>query len=183
MSKKCQKCGAEMADNMNFCPQCHQKVESVPAAPAPAQQPAAAPAPAAQQTAPAAGTPAQGKGKKVWSVIGSIAGFLILVGGIAFSQLQPWLLKKSREESLTNILVKDGGYRAGSVEVHHISDLRYGVWVSSSPGLPARLEAEDPDFCMVLNEKTNKWEPASAEDRKNLIIYKRVSHGDIDALK
>ncbi|MBO4648188.1 MAG: zinc ribbon domain-containing protein [Lentisphaeria bacterium] len=176
MSKKCQKCGAEMADNMNFCPQCHQKVESAPAAPAPAQQPAAAPA-------PAAGTPAQSKGKKVWSAIGSIVGFLILVGVIAFNQFQPKLLNKAREESLTNILVKDGGYRAGSVEVHHISDLRYGVWVSSSPGLPARLEAEDPAFCMVLNEKTNKWEPASDEDRKMLIIYKRVSHGDIDALK
>ena len=28
MSKKCQKCGAEMADNMNFCPKCHAKFEA-----------------------------------------------------------------------------------------------------------------------------------------------------------
>ena len=27
MSKNCQKCGAEMADNMNFCPKCHAKYE------------------------------------------------------------------------------------------------------------------------------------------------------------
>ena len=26
MSKKCQNCGAELADNMNFCPNCHAKV-------------------------------------------------------------------------------------------------------------------------------------------------------------
>ncbi|MBO4648192.1 MAG: zinc ribbon domain-containing protein [Lentisphaeria bacterium] len=25
MSKKCQKCGTEMADDMNFCPKCHSK--------------------------------------------------------------------------------------------------------------------------------------------------------------
>ena len=28
MSKKCQNCGFELADNMNFCPQCHAKVEA-----------------------------------------------------------------------------------------------------------------------------------------------------------
>lgn len=30
MSKRCQKCGAELADNMNFCPQCHAKYEPPP---------------------------------------------------------------------------------------------------------------------------------------------------------
>ena len=29
MSKKCQNCGAEMSDDMKFCPQCHKKFESV----------------------------------------------------------------------------------------------------------------------------------------------------------
>ena len=28
MSKKCQNCGGEMADNMNFCPKCHTKFEA-----------------------------------------------------------------------------------------------------------------------------------------------------------
>ena len=32
MSKKCQNCGFELADNMNFCPQCHAKVEASSAA-------------------------------------------------------------------------------------------------------------------------------------------------------
>ena len=36
MSKKCQNCGTEMADNMNFCPRCRTKCE----APDPAVSPA-----------------------------------------------------------------------------------------------------------------------------------------------
>ena len=32
MSKKCRNCGFELADNMNFCPQCHAKVEASSAA-------------------------------------------------------------------------------------------------------------------------------------------------------
>ena len=35
MSKKCQNCGTELADNMNFCPQCHAKFEAQPAVPPP----------------------------------------------------------------------------------------------------------------------------------------------------
>ena len=54
MSKRCQKCGAELADNMNFCPQCHAKYEAPAAA---GGFPAAAGGfPAAAGGFPAAGT-------------------------------------------------------------------------------------------------------------------------------
>ena len=54
MSKICQVCGSEMADNMNFCPICHAKFEE----PAPAYAPQPPPAAPIQPPPPGyAGTP------------------------------------------------------------------------------------------------------------------------------
>lgn len=159
MSKKCQQCGAEMADNMNFCPQCHKKVETAPATlgTVPSKQPDSS-----------GGTPPQNKGKKITNIIISIIGFLILFGGIAYSQAQPWLLKKARCQSLEKILIRDAGFKKGSVKVRHIKGLRYGIWVIST-------DDNSPDFNMVLNENTDLWEFPTEADREAMKTSKSMS--------
>ena len=149
-----------MADNMNFCPKCHTKVESAPAS--------QGTAPSEPQTDSSATAMPQEKGKKISTIIGSIIGFLILFGGIAFSQIQPWLLKKARCQSLEKILVRDAGFKKGSVKVRHINGLRYGVWVIST-------DENSPDFNMVLNEDTNKWEFPTEADRESMKTSKSMS--------
>ena len=159
MSKKCQKCGAKVADSMNFCPQCHEKVEANVIEP---------------QSAAVAQPPKNSK-KSIVSIIGII----IFLLGIAYSWAYPTLLRKARCESLEKILVREAEFKKGYVMVRHLTGLRFGVWVALSDGI---FVDKKPAFCMVLNENTNKWEFPTEEDRKKARIYKRVSHGDIDAL-
>lgn len=84
MSKKCQNCGAEMADDMNFCPTCHAKnVPVTPVAPSvPNQQNAPASAASsrnAEQVLPAGGKPLSNKLKIIVLIVSLVAIFINLI--------------------------------------------------------------------------------------------------------
>lgn len=79
MSKKCQNCGAEMADNMNFCPKCHAKFE----APAPVKAKMADVPPAVSQAVPPSVSPGD-KEKVPTKIIHTINGILGLINLIVF---------------------------------------------------------------------------------------------------
>ena len=81
MSKFCQNCGAEMADTMNFCPKCHQKVESGVAA--------------------SAASPGS-SGKKTLAIVGVIVSLLLIGGGIVFFSQQQSSSPKSSGGQLPN---------------------------------------------------------------------------------
>lgn len=125
MSKKCQNCGAELADNMNFCPQCHQKFE---------QTPAARPAQTMRQTAPSVENPPtpKSKTKRILAGIGSVLGILFLVG---FLVGRPYLNKKIDtlyvSELAKEFSCERTGFPKDRIRVRHVGNDSYEVSIAA----------------------------------------------------
>lgn len=109
--------------------------------------------------------------------------------GTLGSTIQKWALNKQRAKNLEKILVSQFGFKAGSVQVRHIKNNLFGVWVKNQIVIGDDVidqgwhkDKKTPVFYMVLNENTNKFQFPSNNDKKEAIRYRKVSNGDMDAL-
>ena len=96
MAKKCRNCGCEMADSMNFCPQCHTKYE------VPASVPVPPPAPAAEPNEAAPEQALNNKKKTVLIVAALIGAIAVAVALIVVIER----IKKARENAAIESLNK-----------------------------------------------------------------------------
>ena len=147
--KQCQKCGSEMADNMNFCPQCHAKCE----APTPA---ASAPVAAERSVNASAASAAAGKnGGSMKKVVGSILVLLVLLAGIFGTK---FATRRARVSSLEKTLIEKCHFKKGAFEVRHLDGDRYGVFLKwSYKGKQVDPNNGKPDFVMVFDDKSSTF--------------------------
>lgn len=164
--KTCQKCGAEMADAMNFCPKCHAKYDG-------------------GKSAPAAETPEPQSGKKkkhklAAGIGGAVLCILAVLVPVWQQYFMPKMLDKARAENLQKALV-NYGFKKNKIEVRHLDGKRFGVWVISlqiGDDKQYYHNESEPAFCMILNEDTNKFEFSSARDRKRAGAFLRLTDDD-----
>ena len=149
MSKKCQNCGTELADSMNFCPKCHQKAESPPVA-----------QPMQQTISSAETTPKAGIGKKIAS---AVVGILVILGAIS-PFVNKLLIPHLRAEQVRKYCITNTTLKDARIKVKHLGNNRYGVFIADmkdsddESGITYSFDGvTKPGFCLVYDEETKKW--------------------------
>ena len=151
--KTCHNCGFEMADNMNFCPQCHAKYE--------APEPSAS-APAAAERTVKASAASAGKNGDLKKLLVSILVLLLVLAGTFGTK---FATRRVRISALEEALIKDCHFKKGAFEVRHLDGSRYGVFlIWSYKGKKVDSKNETPAFVMVFDDESRTFKFASESD-------------------
>ena len=137
MSKKCQNCGFELADNMNFCPQCHAKFEAQPAVPPP-QTP----------TAPNnVQTPANSN-KKIILIVSAIVGVVVVAAVVATAVVATVLIVNGSGNSSTKTAAKTAE-KSKYWEIVQ-KDPKYAEWSNEFKDFKYVKDIVVSDTCVVV---------------------------------
>ena len=155
MSKQCQKCHAEMADNMNFCPKCHAKFEAAPDI--------HSTQPAQQTVSPAEAAPKPSIARKFWSVLGSILSILAVSWGIFGHKLyDKHLMPVARAEKVKALCSELEHRPKDSIRVKHVGNDHYEVefafaQTTDENGRKEWIFLDEKAFTLVYNRETKKF--------------------------